>query len=298
MQVVESPRPRLARTVPDVRKFVAEHRAQGHTIGLVPTMGALHAGHLSLVQTAQDHDDVVVVSIFVNPLQFAPSEDLASYPRDLNADLDLLGAAGVDVVFHPDPATFTPAHALTRVHVAALTDGLEAATRPTHFDGVTTIVTKLFNSVVPDRAYLGQKDFQQQAIIRQMVDDLNMDVHVIACPLIREPDGLAMSSRNTYLSDPQRAQALALSRSLTDLIHRWDGDATGNRAWLQTRLGDASGIELDYAEIIDPVTLTPLKGRHTGQAQAVVAAYVGDTRLIDTVSLPPQQEGRHDAAGG
>lgn len=291
---MEHSRPRLARTVAAVRKFVAEHRSQGQQIGLVPTMGALHAGHLSLVQAAKDRGDVVVVSIFVNPLQFAPTEDLDSYPRDLDTDLALLGTAGVAVVFHPDPASFTPALAATTVHVADLTDGLEAVTRPLHFDGVTTIVTKLFNAVGPDRAYFGQKDFQQQAIIRRMVADLNMGVEIISCPLVREPDGLAMSSRNAYLSKTEREQAVALSRALRELRDRWDGDAAAQRRWLRDALVDAPGVTLDYAEIIDPGTLAPLEGTHPGPAQAVVAAYVGPTRLIDTISL---KEGPPDAAG-
>lgn len=285
-------RPRLTRTVAEVRDIVATYRRDERGIGLVPTMGALHAGHMSLVAAAQEHGDVVVVSIFVNPLQFAPNEDLESYPRDLDADLAELGGAGVDVVFHPDPAKFTPDEARTTVHVAGLTERLEATTRPTHFDGVTTIVTKLFNAVGPDRAYFGLKDFQQQAIVRRMVTDLDLPVQVITCPVVRDPDGLALSSRNAYLSADQRADALILSRTLSELARRWDGQADAQRAWLHQQLADAPGIRLDYAEIVDPVTLEPLRGTHPGPAQAVLAAYVGATRLIDTMTL------RADVVGG
>ncbi|MGI9017229.1 MAG: pantoate--beta-alanine ligase [Euzebya sp.] len=276
----------MARNVSQIRAAVRRHRSEGDSIALVPTMGALHAGHLSLVTAARQDCEVVVVSIFVNPLQFAPDEDLAAYPRTLAADLELLQEHGVEVVFQPDPNDFTPSDGLTTVHVDRLTAGLEASTRPAHFDGVTTIVTKLFNAVQPDRAYFGAKDFQQQAIIRRMVDDLSMPVQVVTCPLIREPDGLALSSRNAYLTGEQRRSALALSAALTRLRDFWDGDAESGRDLLVATLTAAPGVRLDYAEIIDPVTLHPLSGTVGGAAQAVVAAYVGTTRLIDNIALP------------
>ncbi|HUG85754.1 MAG TPA: pantoate--beta-alanine ligase [Euzebya sp.] len=284
--------PTVVRTVEGVRAAVGQHRAAGSTIGLVPTMGALHAGHLSLVQAAGRDNDVVVVSIFVNPLQFGPGEDLQAYPRTLQADLEALAAQDVQLVFHPDVADFTPPDMVTKVHVAGLTDGLEAGTRPTHFDGVTTIVTKLFNAVGPDRAYFGSKDFQQQAVIRRMVRDLGMPLEVVTCPLVREGDGLALSSRNAYLSAAQRQDALALSATLAEVLDAWDGDVDSARGLLQDRLGAAAGVRLDYAEVIDTVSLEPLTGVHTGPAQAVVAAWVGTTRLLDTVALPPAGAGR------
>lgn len=284
--------PTVVRTVEGVRAAVGQHRAAGSTIGLVPTMGALHAGHLSLVQAAGRDNDVVVVSIFVNPLQFGPGEDLQAYPRTLQADLEALAAQDVQLVFHPDVADFTPPDMVTKVHVAGLTGGLEAGTRPTHFDGVTTIVTKLFNAVGPDRAYFGSKDFQQQAVIRRMVRDLGMPLEVVTCPLVREGDGLALSSRNAYLSAAQRQDALALSATLAEVLDAWDGDVDSARGLLQDRLGAAAGVRLDYAEVIDTVSLEPLTGVHTGPAQAVVAAWVGTTRLLDTVALPPAGAGR------
>jgi pantoate--beta-alanine ligase len=257
----------------------------------VPTMGALHVGHASLVRAAAAGTDAVVVSIFVNPLQFGAGEDLEAYPRTFEADLDLLAAEGVDLVFHPTAADFTPPDRRTTVAVAGLTAGLEGASRPTHFDGVTTIVAKLLNVVQPDRAYFGEKDFQQQAVIRTMARDLDLPVEVVTCPVVREPDGLALSSRNAYLSADERRDALALSAALRAAAEGWDGDADAARARLATVLGAAPGVEPDYAEVVDPETLEPLRGRRDGPAQAVVAARVGRTRLIDTLALPPAGAG-------
>ena len=256
-------------------------------VGLVPTMGALHRGHLSLVEAARRANATVAVSIFVNPLQFGPGEDFERYPRALDNDLALLREAAVDVVFAPSAAAFTPPHRLTTVSVAELTTRLEGASRPGHFDGVTTIVAKLLHAVAPDRAYFGEKDFQQLAVIRRMVADLDMPVAVVGCPIVREPDGLALSSRNAYLSAAQRQEAVALSAALQELAEDWDGDADAARSALRRRLSDASGFRLDYAEVIDPETLEPLEGVVGGPAQAVVAAYVGATRLIDNVRLEP-----------
>lgn len=277
--------PQVARTVQAIREAVRAARAQGRTVGLVPTMGALHDGHLSLVRAARRDCDVVVASIFVNPLQFGPGEDLDAYPRTFDADLALLATEGVEWVFHPAASDFTPPDRVATVHVDGLTDGLEAGTRPTHFDGVTTIVTKLFNAVGPDRAYFGEKDFQQQAIINAMVRDLDMPLEVVTCPVVREPDGLALSSRNAYLSAGERADALALSAALREAQAAWDGDADAARDLLQRRLGTAPGVRLDYAEVVDPDTLTPLVGRVEGPARAVMAAWVGTTRLLDTGQL-------------
>ena len=278
-------RPHLVRTPEAVRTVLDAHRRAGRTIGFVPTMGALHEGHLSLVRAAAAADDVVVVSIFVNPLQFGEGEDLDAYPRTLNADLDLLAPEGVALVFSPAPSNFTPETRRTTVHVEGLTGGLEASTRPTHFDGVTTIVTKLFNVVGADHAYFGEKDFQQQAILRRMALDLDMRTEVVTCPIVREADGLALSSRNVYLSPDQRRDALALSQALRELADGWEGNVDSGRSTLLGRLTAAQGIQLDYAEIIDPETLEPLEGVRSGDCQAVVAAWVGTTRLIDTMRL-------------
>ena len=257
-------------------------------VGLVPTMGALHEGHLSLVAAARRDCATVVVSIFVNPLQFGQGEDFERYPRSVDADLAALGRADVDVVFTPRPVTFTPPDRVTTVSVASLSQRLEGASRPGHFDGVTTIVAKLFNSVRPDRAYFGEKDFQQLAVIRRMVADLDMAVDVVGCPIVRDRDGLALSSRNAYLSPEDRRAALSLSAALRAAAQEWTGDAAKATATLRRTISDASGVRLDYAEVIDPETLEPLEGVVLGPAQAVVAAYVGDTRLIDNIRLEPQ----------
>jgi pantoate--beta-alanine ligase len=279
----------LVRDVARLRALLAPLRRAGERIGFVPTMGALHAGHASLVERAAAECDVVVVSIFVNRLQFAPSEDLDAYPRTLEADLALLEPLGVRAVLAPDAGAFTPADGRTTVSVGGLTAHLEGASRPTHFDGVTTIVAKLLNVVQPDRAYFGEKDFQQLAVVRQMVRDLAMPVEVVGCPVVRDADGLALSSRNTYLSADERADALALSRVLREAAGTWGGDAGSARRRLRATLAAAPGIDLDYAEVVDPETLEPLEGVVDGPGQALVAARVGTTRLIDTIRLEPAQ---------
>jgi pantoate--beta-alanine ligase len=276
---------RLAGDVAGLDAALAPLRRAGTAVALVPTMGALHEGHLSLVRAAARVAPFTVVSIFVNPLQFAPHEDFAAYPRDLERDMALLEPAGADLVFAPEAAAFTPRGARTKVHVPGITERLEGASRPGHFDGVTTIVAKLFHAVRPDVALFGEKDFQQLAVIRAMVADLGFGVAIIGCPLVREPDGLALSSRNAYLSAEQRRDALALSQALQAVAAAWDGDADRARAELRRRLAEAPGVRPDYAEVVDPGTLEPLVGVTTGPARAVVAAFVGSTRLIDTLAL-------------
>ncbi len=285
----------VADTVADLRLLlaaIAPHTGvvhlgdDAHRLGLVPTMGALHDGHLSLVRRARDECRVVVVSVFVNPLQFAPDEDLARYPRDLTRDVALLDGLA-DVVFAPDAATFTPPERRTTVSVAGLTATLEGASRPGHFDGVTTIVAKLLNVVAPDRVYFGEKDFQQLAVVRCMAADLDVPAAVVGCPIVRDADGLALSSRNAYLTAAQRHDALALSRALREVADTWDGDATSARRRLRRRLDGAPGVRVDYAEVVDPETLAPLEGVGAGPAQALVAAVVGTTRLIDNTRLEP-----------
>lgn len=259
-------------------------------LGLVPTMGALHEGHLSLVRAARRRCASVCVSIFVNPLQFGAGEDFDAYPRDLERDVRLLTAEGVDWVFAPDAAEFTPKNAATTVHVAGLTERLEGLSRPGHFDGVATIVAKLFNVTTPNAAFFGEKDYQQLLVIRQMVADLDMGVEIVACPVVREPDGLAMSSRNVRLSPARRTEARALSAALETARDAWDGDADATRARLRSMIDAAPGVDLDYAEVADPITLEPLHGRVAKPARALVAARVGSVRLIDNVELPDRAQ--------
>ena len=256
-------------------------------LGLVPTMGALHEGHLSLVAAARAANASVAASIFVNPLQFGPGEDFERYPRPLDDDLAQLRIAGVDVVFTPDPGVFTPTDSLTTVTVRALTQILEGASRPGHFDGVTTIVAKLFHAVQPDRAYFGEKDFQQLAVIRRMARDLDMAIDVVGCPIVRDPDGLALSSRNAYLDADERRAALQLPAALQQMRAGWTGDADAARLALTRTISGASGVRLDYAEVVDPETLAVLEGVVEGPAQALLAAHIGQTRLIDNIRLEP-----------
>ena len=252
-------------------------------VGLVPTMGALHAGHLSLLERAREECSTVVVSVFVNPLQFGSDEDLATYPRDLEADAGVLERHGADVVFAPGPE-FAPAEVTRRAGDVGAP--LEGASRPGHFDGVVTIVGELLDAVAPDRAYFGEKDFQQLAVVRAMVAAEGRDTAVVACPLVRDKDGLALSSRNVRLTPGQRTAALQISATLLAVQGAWDGDADTARVRLRRRLEDARGVQLDYAEIVDPVTFSPLEGETTVPARALVAAWVGGVRLIDNVALP------------
>ena len=224
---------RIARTIAEVRAVVDDAKQRGHTVGLVPTMGAFHDGHLSLMRRARAENGLVVVSLFVNPTQFAAHEDLSTYPRDEQRDAALAEAEGVDVLFAPEPAEIYPDGFATSIHVAGITEVLDGASRPGHFDGVATVVTKLFGIVRPDVAYFGRKDAQQVLVVQRVVRDLNLDVRIEPCPIVREPDGLAMSSRNVYLDADARARATALNRALVTAaaVHR-DGarDAEGIRS--------------------------------------------------------------------
>jgi pantoate--beta-alanine ligase len=277
----------VAATVAELRAELAPRRADGGRIGLVPTMGALHEGHLSLVRRAVAECDTAVASIFVNPLQFGPNEDFATYPRDFDRDLERMAAEGVEVVFAPTrDELIGPGHATT-VRVGGPAEGLEGASRPGHFDGVATIVAALLGTCEPDRAYFGEKDYQQLAVIRRMVADLCLDVAVVGCPVVREPDGLAASSRNANLSAAERQTALALPRALAEAVSSWDGDATSAKASLSDKLAAEPGLRLDYAEVVDPVTLEALEGVVAGPARALVAGSVGGTRLIDNTRLEP-----------
>jgi pantoate--beta-alanine ligase len=274
-------------TVSALRTFLAAPRAAGKRIGLVPTMGYLHAGHISLVQAARQACDVVVMSIFVNPKQFGPQEDFATYPRDLEGDLRLAREAGVDAIFAPALAEMYPPGFLTEVSVHELTSPLCGAARPGHFNGVTTVVAKLFNIVWPDRAYFGQKDYQQVTVIRQMVTDLHMPLEVITCPTVREPDGLAMSSRNAYLNPAERQAALVLSRALRLATERLlQGERQGPRlaATLREYIAQEPLARVDYVAVADPDTLQEA-GELAGTILVALAVYIGKTRLIDNAVL-------------
>jgi len=270
-----------------VRQQVNEARARGQTVRLVPTMGALHEGHLSLVRAARTDGGYVVVSLFVNPTQFGPSEDLDRYPRPIEQDLAACEAEGVDLVFHPPTDEMYPDEPKTTVHVAGLTDRLCGEYRPGHFDGVCTVVTKLLGIVRPDAAYFGEKDAQQLAVIRRMVADLNLPVRIRACSLVRDPDTLATSTRNAYLTKEERRQALALPRAVLEAggrIRAGERDASAIEQRVRRDLDAAPGIEPQYVAVVDPDTLEPLQTIR-GQVLVAAAVRVGETRLIDNVLL-------------
>ena len=257
------------------------------SVGFVPTMGALHAGHRSLVQAARQHCDIVVASIFINPTQFGPNEDFSRYPRTLQQDCRMLEAEGVDVIFTPTVEAMYPHGASTFVDVEGVSDRLDGASRPGHFRGVATVVAKLFHIVQPDFSFFGQKDAAQVAVLRKMVRDLDFPLEIIVCPTVREPDGLAMSSRNRYLSAEERRQALSLSRALQSAEMQAARGEQRSSALLQTMhatLQEEPSIRVDYIAVVDPDTLLPVGDVGTG-ALLAVAAYVGNTRLIDNVLL-------------
>lgn len=263
------------------------------TLGLVPTMGALHAGHLSLVRAARAGCDLTAVSLFVNPTQFGPNEDLARYPRTFDADCALLETAGVDLLFAPDAREMYPADgAGTFVEVPGIADRLDGASRPGHFRGVATVVCKLFHIVYPDRAYFGQKDAAQVAVLAAMVHDLNFGVELVVCPTVRDADGLALSSRNRFLTAEQRPEALALSRGLRDAeiaVKAGQRDAVALKNTLLKHMAHAAQVCVDYAEVVHRHTLLP-QDRADRDTILAVAAFVGDTRLIDNLPLAPVLE--------
>ena len=276
-------KPRLATTVAEIRSLVAEARRRGEQVGFVPTMGALHAGHVQLMKTAREECAFVVASIFVNPTQFAPHEDFHKYPRPLERDLAACRSADVAAVFHPVVETMYPPGASTFVEVPALAQTLEGTHRPTHFKGVATVVTQLFQIVQPDRAYFGQKDYQQQTLIRRMVRDLHIPIEIRVCPTVREPDGLAMSSRNVYLQGTDRQSALALSQALKlarEQLHQRNQDLPSIRQAMHALLSGTPGVVVDYATLIDPDSLAELAAVQPRMV-AIIAARVGTTRLID-----------------
>jgi pantoate--beta-alanine ligase len=274
--------------IADLRAACDHARAAGSTVAVVPTMGYLHEGHCSLMRAARAANDFVVVTIFVNPLQFGVNEDLDAYPRDLSSDLAQCEREGVDCVFAPSVNEMYPnGTPLTTVHVDEITADMCGAARPTHFDGVTTVVAKLFGIVGPARAYFGRKDAQQLAVITRMVTDLDMPVEVIGCPLVREPDGLAMSSRNAYLSSEERAAARVLSRALrqaAEAVANGEHDPEAIRALVRDTVATEPLVALEYVEARDPVRLAPV-AQIDGPVLLALAARAGTTRLIDNVEL-------------
>jgi pantoate--beta-alanine ligase len=272
-----------------LRALLDSVRASGRTVGLVPTMGALHDGHLSLLAAAGAECDVVALTVFVNPLQFSAGEDLAAYPRPLSRDLELAEDAGASVVFTPSTEEMYPRPTATTVHVEGLTSSMEGASRPTHFDGVTTVVTKLFNIAGPCRAYFGEKDFQQLSVVRRMAADLDQPVTVVGCPIVREPDGLALSSRNVYLSPEQRAAAAVLNRALragAALVESGERDTEAVAAHMASVVGSEPLASLDYAEVVDPDTLEQPVALESGRpVRLLVAAGLGTTRLLDNLGV-------------
>jgi pantoate--beta-alanine ligase len=272
------------------RERLDARRAAGRRVGLVPTMGALHAGHMSLIRRAGGDCDTVAVTDYVNPLQFGPTEDLASYPRDLERDVELAEQAGADLLFAPSPEEMWPEPSGTTVSVAALTGPMEGARRPGHFDGVTTIVAKLFNLTGPCWAYFGEKDFQQLAVIRRMVGDLGMPVEVIGCPTVRETDGLALSSRNAYLTAEERRIAPRLYYALLAGKRAAEDDGIDDpdrvEAVMAAALAREPSFQLDYAEVADPADLTR-PAVIKSEVRLLIAARLGRTRLIDNVAANP-----------
>ncbi|HXM60339.1 MAG TPA: pantoate--beta-alanine ligase [Terriglobales bacterium] len=280
---------KICKTIDDMRATSRQARHAGKRLGLVPTMGALHDGHLSLMRAAQSKCDAVAASIFVNPLQFGPTEDLAKYPRTFDRDVQLLEKESVDILFAPAPAEMYTPGAVTYVTVEGLSDKLCGKSRPGHFRGVTTVVAKLFHIVEPDLAFFGQKDAAQAIIIRRMVRDLNLPIEIAVCPIVREPDGLAMSSRNVYLSPQDRKSATVLNRSLIEVKKQFDQGERNPTALIKAAkkvLAQEPTVRLDYFEIVDPSTLAPAP-KLTGPALVAVAALVGTTRLIDNILLQP-----------
>ena len=282
---------RTVTTVAELREVCDAARAQGRTVGFVPTMGYFHDGHRSLMRAARADNDLLVVSLFVNPTQFSPTEDLSAYPRDLDGDAAQAAAEGVDLLFVPRVDEVYPGDGCTTVHVGGITEVLCGASRPGHFDGVTTVVIKLFSMVGPCRAYFGRKDAQQLAVVRRMTRDLNLPVDVVGCPLVRETDGLAMSSRNAYLTADDRVAALVLSRSLFVLgeaVQRGVRDCTRLHALLADVLAAEPQMRIDYAAIVDAASLEAverLDRADSSETLVALAAFVGRARLIDNVTI-------------
>ncbi len=274
---------KVVKTIKEVREIVGAWRKEGLTVGLVPTMGYLHEGHQSLIKASASQNARTVVSVFVNPIQFGLNEDLEAYPRDLERDKQAVEDAGGDLIFNPEPCEMYPGHFTSFIDTTETTELLCGAVRPIHFRGVCTVVGKLFNIVVPDRAYFGQKDAQQLATIRRFVRDLNFNIEIVACPIVREEDGLAKSSRNTYLSATERQAALILSRSLKKgklAIENGERDVAKVAAVIRENLQTEPLARIDYVEIVDFENIQHIETIH-GEVLVAIAVYIGKTRLID-----------------
>lgn len=278
---------KLVHTIKEVREIVSEWRKEGLTVGLVPTMGYLHEGHQSLIRKSVEQNDRTVVSVFVNPIQFGPTEDLEAYPRDINRDMKAVEEVGGDLIFNPEPAEMYPGHFTSFIDTTETTELLCGAVRPIHFRGVCTVVGKLFNIVLPDKAYFGQKDAQQLATIRRFVRDLNFPVGIVACPIVREEDGLAKSSRNTYLSPAERQAALILSQSLKKgkaLIEQGEKSAEKVKEVITESLKTEPLARIDYVEVVDFENIQRVDNI-TGETLVAIAVYIGKTRLIDNIII-------------
>lgn len=281
----------ISGNIKETREQVKEWKRQGLSVGFVPTMGYLHEGHQSLMEAARKGNDKVAVSIFVNPIQFGPNEDFASYPRDMEKDVVLCESVGVDLVFHPEEREMYNGDFSTYVDMEGLTKELCGKSRPTHFRGVQTVVSKLFHIIPADRAYFGQKDAQQLAVIKKMVRDMSMDIEIVGCPIIREADGLAKSSRNTYLNVEERKAALILSRSLAEgkkLVEAGEKDASRVKKCIEDVVGEEKLAKIDYVEVVDFADITPIEDLSAAKMREVlcaIAVYIGKTRLIDNFIL-------------
>ena len=273
----------LTGSIEEVRSQVKSWRRQGLSVGLVPTMGYLHEGHKSLIDRAVAENDKVVVSDFVNPIQFGVNEDLSTYPRDIEADKKLCEAAGADLIFHPTPEEMYAPDFSTFVETEGVSAGLCGKTRPTHFRGVCTVVSKLFHIVMPDKAYFGEKDAQQLAVIRRMVRDLNMDIEIVGCPIVREADGLAKSSRNTYLSEEERKAALVLSKAVfagKEMMEQGERDSEKILSHMKSMISAEPLAKIDYVEMVDADSIETIE-KAKGRVLTAMAVYIGTTRLID-----------------
>lgn len=278
---------KIVSTVIEVREQVKKWREQGMSVGFVPTMGYLHEGHKSLILKSVEQNDRTVVSVFVNPTQFGENEDLSTYPRDLDADAALCTDANADLIFHPEPKEMYPQGFCTGVNMSVLTEELCGKSRPVHFGGVCTVVSKLFNIVKPDRAYFGEKDAQQLAIIRRMVKDLNFDIEIVGCPIVRESDGLAKSSRNTYLNAEERKAAVILSKSIElgkELVENGERDAQTVIKAMTDKISSEPLARIDYVEVVDALTMQRVE-KIEKSVLVAIAVFIGKTRLIDNFSF-------------
>ena len=278
---------KIVKTIDEVRRQVKEWKSQGLSVGLVPTMGYLHEGHASLIDASHRDNDRTVVSDFVNPMQFGPTEDLESYPRDIERDAALVEEHGGDIIFNPEPSEMYHEGFSSFVDMDVLTKELCGLSRPVHFRGVCTVVSKLFNIVQPDKAYFGKKDAQQLAVIKHMVDDLNMDIEIIGCPIVREEDGLAKSSRNTYLNDKERKAALVLSQAINigmDMVRNGETECSKITDAMKEHINAEPLAKIDYVEAVDFDTIEPIETINDNTLVAI-AVYIGKTRLIDNIII-------------